>query len=52
MKRFLLIAIAILFVGLVSSCTKDNNVKPAIKATTINTSMNGELGTADGTPPQ
>ena len=52
MKKIIIIAFAVLTTGLVSSCTKDNSVKPAIKATTVNTNMNGELGSADGTPPQ
>ncbi|MBW4889934.1 hypothetical protein KXQ82_09410 [Mucilaginibacter sp. HMF5004] len=50
MKKIIIIAFAVLTTGFVSSCTKDNSVKPAIKATTF-TSGDLTTGSADGTPP-
>ncbi len=47
MKKILLIAVAIFMVYCVSSCTKDNSVKPAAVH-----EESGTLGTADGSPPQ
>jgi hypothetical protein len=48
MKKIIIIAFAVLTTGLVSSCTKDNSVKPA----TVKTSDLSGTGSADGTPPQ
>jgi hypothetical protein len=49
MKKIIIIAFAVLTTGLVSSCTKDNSVKPA----TVKTGdVTCGTGSADGTPPQ
>jgi len=52
MKKIILIAFAVLTVGFVSSCTKDNSVKPSVKATTKVAGDGSTTGTADGSPPQ
>jgi len=49
MKKIIIIAFAVLTTGLVSSCTKDNSVKPAITKAVV--ADNGTLGSGDGTPP-
>jgi len=51
MKKIILIAFAVLTVGFVSSCTKDNSVKPSVKATTKIAGDGSTTGTADGSPP-
>jgi hypothetical protein len=48
MKKIFVIFIAVLTIGIVSSCTKDNSVKPA----TVKTSDLSGTGSADGTPPE
>jgi outer membrane lipoprotein-sorting protein len=50
MKKIIVIAFAILTTGFISSCTKDNSVKPAATIKTGD-AMSG-TGSADGTPPQ
>jgi outer membrane lipoprotein-sorting protein len=51
MKKIIIIAFAVLTTGLVSSCTKDNSVKPAAATVKTGDAMSG-TGSADGTPPQ
>ncbi|MEO6522106.1 MAG: hypothetical protein ABIN91_10540 [Mucilaginibacter sp.] len=46
MKKFIIIAFAILTTGLVSSCTKENSVAPAKAKTTI-VADKSELGVGD-----
>jgi len=48
MKKTLIIAIAILITGLVSSCSKDNAVSPTVIKTQQTVSDKGDLGTGDG----
>ena len=45
----MIIALAILVTGFVSSCTKDNSVKPANAK--VVSADGGTLGSGDGTPP-
>jgi len=47
MKKIIIVAFAILTTGLVSSCTKDNSVKPAsVKTQTIVTDKS-DVGSGD-----
>jgi len=49
MKKIIIIAFAILTTGLVSSCTKDNSVKPAsVKSQTV-TADKTDMGSGDFT---
>jgi len=50
MKKIIIIAFAVLTTGFVSSCTKDNSVKPSVP--TVKAGENSGTGSADGTPPQ
>jgi outer membrane lipoprotein-sorting protein len=50
MKKIIIIAFAVLTTGFVSSCTKDNSVKPSVQ--TVKAGENSGTGSADGTPPQ
>jgi PBP1b-binding outer membrane lipoprotein LpoB len=46
MKKIIIIAFAILTTGLVSSCTKDNSVKPATTQKTV-VADKSDLGVGD-----
>jgi len=48
MKKIIIIAFAVLTTGFVSSCTKDNSVKPSVQ--TVKAGENSGTGSADGTP--
>jgi hypothetical protein len=47
MKKIIIIAFAILTTGLVSSCTKDNSVKPASAAQKTVVADKSDLGVGD-----
>jgi len=49
MKKTSIVILAILVTGLISSCTKDNSVKPANAK--VLSADGGTLGSGDGTPP-
>jgi hypothetical protein len=47
MKKIIIIAFAIATTGLISSCTKDNAVKPAVKTQTTIVADKTDVGQAD-----
>ncbi|WP_448700685.1 hypothetical protein ACFGVR_01660 [Mucilaginibacter sp. AW1-3] len=47
MKKIIIIALAILTTGLVSSCTKDNSVKPASVKTQAVAADKSDVGSGD-----
>ena len=47
MKKIIIIAFAILITGLVSSCTKDNSVKPASVKTQTTLADKSDVGSGD-----
>ncbi|OCX52579.1 hypothetical protein BEL04_14100 [Mucilaginibacter sp. PPCGB 2223] len=47
MKKIIIIAFAILTTGLVSSCTKDNSVKPASVKVQSTTADKSDVGSGD-----
>ncbi|WP_448700686.1 hypothetical protein ACFGVR_01665 [Mucilaginibacter sp. AW1-3] len=47
MKKIIIIAVAIFTTGLVSSCTKDNSVKPASVKTQAVASDKSDVGSGD-----
>jgi len=49
MKKTIIIALAIFATGLITSCSKDNSVKPANAK--VVSADGGTLGSGDGTPP-
>jgi Flp pilus assembly protein CpaB len=49
MKKIIIIALAITTTGLISSCTKDNSVKPAVKTQATTVADKTDVGQADYT---
>jgi len=47
MKKIIIVAFAILTTGLVSSCTKDNSVKPASVKTQTTVADKSDVGSGD-----
>jgi len=47
MKKIIIVAFAILTTGLVSSCTKDNSVKPASVKIQTTTADKSDVGSGD-----
>ena len=47
MKKIIIVALVVAATGLVSSCTKENNVKPTPSQTQATAQDKGEIGTGD-----